>query len=166
MECITELRGRGYDVPLYPSEPKDADEEEIQARYAGVLGSAVNPVLREGNSDRRVAAPVKAYAQKNPHRMGIWSKACRTHVAHMTQGDFYASEKSATMEQDTDVAIEFSDGSTTTVLKESTPLEAGEVIDASFMSARELCKYFENEIEEAKETELLLSLVSCFFGIK
>lgn len=160
MDCIAELRDRGYEVPLYPAEPANAEELEIQQRYASVLGSAVNPVLREGNSDRRVAQPVKAYAQKNPHRMGIWSKASRTHVAHMSRGDFYDSELSATMEKDTDVIIEFmaSDGSKK-VMKESTVLEKGEVIDASFMSVKELCKFFEDEIQEAKDTELLLSLV-------
>jgi isocitrate dehydrogenase len=87
--CIQELRNKGYDVPLYPHEPKNDDEIQVQKKYAKVLGSAVNPVLREGNSDRRVAAPVKSYAQKNPHRMGIWSKASRTHVAHMTKGKSY-----------------------------------------------------------------------------
>ena len=119
--CIAELRGKGYDVPLYPHDPKDEADRSIQARYAAVLGSAVNPVLREGNSDRRVAAPVKAYAQKNPHKMGIWSKACRTHVAHMEKGDFFSSEQSTTMEAATDVVIEHvSPDGTVTVLKEST----------------------------------------------
>jgi isocitrate dehydrogenase len=119
--CIAELRSKGYDVPLYPHEPVDDEERAIKARYATVLGSAVNPVLREGNSDRRVAAPVKAYAQKNPHKMGIWSKACRTHVAHMDKGDFFGSEQSATVKDATDVVIEHvaPDG-TVTVLKEST----------------------------------------------
>jgi isocitrate dehydrogenase len=119
--CIAELRSKGYDVPLYPHEPKDEEEEKIKARYASVLGSAVNPVLREGNSDRRVAAPVKAYAQKNPHKMGIWSKASRTHVAHMEKGDFFASEQSTTMKDATEVSIEHvaPDG-TVTVLKGST----------------------------------------------
>lgn len=158
--CIKELRSKGYDVPLYPMEPKDEEELAIQKKYSKVLGSAVNPVLREGNSDRRVAAPVKAYAQKNPHRLGIWSKASRTHVAHMTKGDFYGSEQSTTLPEATDVEIELlgQDGSVK-VLKESVPLEAGEVIDASFMSVKELCAYFEQEISESKETELMLSLV-------
>ena len=119
--CIAELRGKGFDVPLYPAEPKDEEEKEIQDRYATVLGSAVNPVLREGNSDRRVAAPVKAYAQKNPHKMGNWSKGSRTHVAHMDKGDFYGSEQSTTVKDATDVIIQHvaPDG-TVTVLKEST----------------------------------------------
>ena len=119
--CIAELRSKGFDVPLYPAEPKDEEEEEIQARYATVLGSAVNPVLREGNSDRRVAAPVKAYAQKNPHKMGNWSKGSRTHVAHMDKGDFYGSEQSTTVKDATDVIIQHvSPDGTMTVLKEST----------------------------------------------
>lgn len=157
--CIAELRSKGYDVPLYPHEPKDEDEETIRARYATVLGSAVNPVLREGNSDRRVAAPVKAYAQKNPHKMGIWSKACRTHVAHMDKGDFFSSEQSTTAKKATDVLIEHvgPDG-TVTVLKESTKLEAGEVIDASVMNVKELCAFYEREISDAKDNDILLSL--------
>jgi len=157
--CIAELRSKGYDVPLYPHEPGDDDEAATRARYAAVLGSAVNPVLREGNSDRRVAAPVKAYAQKNPHKMGIWSKACRTHVAHMDRGDFFASEQSATMGEAADVAIEHvaPDG-TVTVLKESTELQAGEVIDASTMSIKDLCDFYETEISDAKDNDILLSL--------
>ena len=158
--CITELRSKGYDVPLYPHEPQDEEEKAIQARYATILGSAVNPVLREGNSDRRVAAPVKAYAQKNPHKMGIWSKACRTHVAHMDKGDFFSSEQSATVKDATDVVIEHvtPDG-TVTILKESTKLQAGEVIDAATMSVDELCAFYEREISDAKENDILLSLV-------
>lgn len=159
-ECITELRSKGYDVPLYPKEPKNDEEKEVQAKYDSIMGSAVNPVLREGNSDRRVAPPVKAYAQKNPHRMGLWSKASRTHVAHMTQGDFYGSEQSTVMKEATDVVIEFApkNGDSTRVLKESTPLEAHEVIDASFMSVQQLCNFYEDEIADAKESEILFSL--------
>jgi len=157
--CIKELRAKGFDVPLYPSEPEDEEEMAIQTKYATVLGSAVNPVLREGNSDRRVAGPVKAYAQKNPHKMGIWSKASRTHVAHMDKGDFYGSEQSTTMKAATDVIIEHtsSDG-TVTVLKVSTPLQEKEVIDAASISVKELVAFFDREIEEAKETDILLSL--------
>eukprot|EP00956_Cyclotella_meneghiniana_P031322 scaffold81925_cov76-Cyclotella_meneghiniana.AAC.2 len=157
--CIAELRSKGYDVPLYPHEPADDEERAIQARYATVLGSAVNPVLREGNSDRRVAAPVKAYAQKNPHKMGIWSKACRTHVAHMDKGDFFGSEQSTIVKDATDVIIEHvaPDG-TVTVLKESTPLQSGEVIDAATMSVEDLCDFYEREINDAKESDIMLSL--------
>ena len=157
--CISELRAKGYDVPLYPREPKDDAEREIQAKYASVMGSAVNPVLREGNSDRRVAPPVKAYAQKNPHHMGLWSRASRTHVATMKSGDFYGSEQSATMKEATDVVIEFTPkGGQPKVLKESTPLEEGEVIDGAFLSVRQLQDFYEEEIDDAKETEILFSL--------
>ena len=157
--CINELRSKGYDVPLYPHEPKSDEEKEIQSRYSKVLGSAVNPVLREGNSDRRVAAPVKAYAQKNPHKMGIWSKASRTHVSSMNKGDFYGSEQSTVMENATDVVIQHvaPDG-TVTILKQSTALESGEVIDASSMNVQELQSFYESEIQDAKDTDILLSL--------
>ena len=143
---------------MYPT-GNSAEDEEIKARYAKVLGSAVNPVLREGNSDRRVAKPVKDYAQKNPHKMGAWSKGSRSHVAHMTKGDFYASEQSVTMDKDTDMRIEFTgaDGSTK-VMKDSIPLLAGEVIDSAFMSATALREFFETEISAAHKDELLLSL--------
>lgn len=156
---IAELRSKGYDVPMYPQSPKTEEEREIAARYAKVLGSAVNPVLREGNSDRRVAAPVKQYAQKNPHRLGIWSKASRTHVAHMTKGDFYGSEKSAIIAASGSVRIELV-GKTgqTTVLKPKVDVLAGEVIDGSFMSVKELLKFYEEEIEDANKTHLLFSL--------
>jgi isocitrate dehydrogenase len=161
-DCIAELRSKGYDVPLYPREPSTDDERAIQQKYMSVMGSAVNPVLREGNSDRRVAPPVKAYAQKNPHRLGIWSRASRTHVAYMTKGDFYGSEQSATISADgpTDVRIVFTPkaGGEAKVLKESIPLEAKEVIDASTMSITNLCEFYEQEIEDAKETETLFSL--------
>lgn len=157
-DCIKELRGKGYDVPLYPREPSNTEEEDIQSRYDALMGSAVNPVLREGNSDRRVAPPVKAYAQKNPHRLGIWSKASRSHVSHMTKGDFYASEQSTIIKQDTSVVIELEGANGTIVMKEDTPLLAGEVIDASFMDVKELCEYFEQEIAEASDSEILLSL--------
>ena len=158
--CIEELRSKGYDVPTYPHDPEDAEERDVQSRYAAVLGSAVNPVLREGNSDRRVAPPVKAYAAKNPHKMGIWSKASRTHVAHMDRGDFFSSELSATIgDADTDVVIELvQDGGATTVLKGSNPLQAGEVIDAATMSAAELVAYYEREIQDAADSEIMLSL--------
>jgi len=158
-ECIKELRDKGFDVPLYPREPKSDAERDIQARYNKLMGSAVNPVLREGNSDRRVAPPVKAYAQKNPHRMGLWSKASRTHVAHMTHGDFYGTEQSAVMGTATSVEIVLeSKNSGKIVLKEDTPLEKGEVIDASYMSIRALEEFYESELEDAKESEIMVSL--------
>ena len=157
-DCIAELRSKGYDVPLYPTEPTTDEERDIQHRYQAVMGSAVNPVLREGNSDRRVAHAVKAYAQKNPHRMGVWSRASRTHVAHMASGDFYDNEQSAAMKQETSVSIVLEADGTTTVLKESVPLEEKEVVDASFMSVNALEEFYATEIEDARDNDLLLSL--------
>ena len=147
------------DVPLYPTDPKTEEEKAIHSRYAKVLGSAVNPVLREGNSDRRVAVPVKKYAKKNPHKMGAWSKSCRTHVAHMTRGDFYANEQSYVMDSPGSVKIQHitADGKTT-VLKDDIPLTAGEVIDSTFMSVSELNKFFEKEFEESFHDDLMVSL--------
>ncbi|OED43466.1 isocitrate dehydrogenase (NADP(+)) [Endozoicomonas sp. (ex Bugula neritina AB1)] len=158
--AIKELQGHGYDLPEYPEMAETKEQEAIQSRYAKVLGSAVNPVLREGNSDRRVAGPVKAYAQKNPHSMGSWSPDSKTHVAHMTDGDFYSSEQSAVVRgEEDDVSIEFvaTDG-TVTILKKSTPLLAGEVIDASVMSCKALRAFYQTEIDDAKAKGLLLSL--------
>ena len=157
--CILELRNKGYDVPLYPQ--SEGESDEIRKIYAKVLGSAVNPILREGNSDRRVAPPVKAYAQKNPHRMGIWSKASRTHVGMMSKGDFYASEQSITLPEATEVCIELvssQDPSNVTILKKKIELQAKEVIDGATMSIKELCRFYEDEIQEAKDAEILLSL--------
>jgi len=156
-ECIAELRSQGYDVPMYPTGDSKEDKA-IKAKYAKVLGSAVNPVLREGNSDRRVAKPVKEYAQRNPHKMGIWSKASRTHVAHMSHGDFYGSEQAHVMDKDGDVRIELVHDGKTTVMKESTKLLAGEIIDSSFMSVTALRSFLEAEIADAKNSDLLLSL--------
>ena len=156
-EAITELRAQGFDVPLYPS-GDSAEDKAIREKYSKVLGSSVNPVLREGNSDRRVAKPVKDFAQRNPHKMGAWPKDSRTHVAHMTEGDFFASEKSHVMAAAGDVKIELVTASGTKMMKESTPLLAGEVIDASFMSARHLKAFFEKEINDAKDSGILLSL--------
>ncbi|OOZ36481.1 NADP-dependent isocitrate dehydrogenase [Solemya velesiana gill symbiont] len=157
--AIKELQSQGYDIPDYPEEPQNEQEEEIKARYAKVLGSAVNPVLREGNSDRRVAAPVKAYAKQHPHSMGAWSADSKSHVAHMQDGDFYSSEQSVIIGQAGDVKIELTaDDGTVTVLKEKTPVQEAEVIDAAVMSRKALRAYFEKEIEEAKEQGVLLSL--------
>ena len=157
--AIAELQEHGYKVPVYPEEPANADEQEIQARYARVLGSAVNPVLREGNSDRRVAAAVKEYARKHPHRMGEWSPDSKSHVAHMTDGDFYGSEQSVQASAKGDVSIEFdgADGEHK-VLRESIPLLAGEVIDATRMDCAALREFFAREIDAAKDEDVLLSL--------
>ncbi len=156
---IKELQENGYQVPDYPDDPQTDAEKEIKARYAKNLGSAVNPVLREGNSDRRAATAVKEFAKKNPHRMGVWSSDSKTRVAAMSGGDYCGSEKSTTMDAAGDVKIEFvgQDGSST-VLKQSTPLEAGEVIDAAIMSRKALRAYLEEQMQAAKQSGVLLSL--------
>jgi isocitrate dehydrogenase len=157
--AIKELKGQGYDLPDYPEEPRNDSEREIKARYAKVLGSAVNPVLREGNSDRRVAGPVKQYAKKHPHSMGVWNAESRSHVAHMSDGDFYASERSAVIDQAGSVKIELTDEQgQIRVLKASTPVLAGEVIDAAVMNCRMLREYFETQTAEALAEDILLSL--------
>jgi isocitrate dehydrogenase len=157
--AIKELQDHGYNVPDFPEDPKNDAEKAIKARYAKVLGSAVNPVLREGNSDRRVAAPVKEYARKNPHSMGAWTADSKTHVASMTSGDFYASERSHVMQQAGDVRIELvsADGETT-VLKEKTSLQVGEVIDAAVLNCRVLREFVAREIDDAMAKGVLLSL--------
>lgn len=158
-EAIAELQKQGYKVPDYPENPKTTDETKINKIYAKILGSAVNPVLREGNSDRRVATAVKQYAKDNPHSMGAWSKDSKTHVSSMTEGDFYSTEKSYTSDVETDVIIEFtSSRGEVTVLKDSTPLDKGEIIDSSVMGLKPLRLYFEKEITAAKEEGVLLSL--------
>lgn len=156
---IKELNAKGFNVPAFPDSPKTAEDEEIRERYGKVLGSAVNPVLREGNSDRRAPTAVKNYARKHPHSMGEWSQASRSHVAHMRGGDFYSGEKSVTVEKDGHVSIEFTgkDGSKKT-LKSRVDLLAGEVIDGMFMSKKALCEFFEEQIEDAKNTGILFSL--------
>ncbi|HET6245357.1 MAG: NADP-dependent isocitrate dehydrogenase [Bacteroidetes bacterium] len=158
-EAIKELQDQGYKIPDYPSNPKTDEEKEVKARYSKILGSAVNPVLREGNSDRRVAGPVKEYAKKNPHSMGAWSKDSKTHVAHMNSGDFYGSEQSVVIGQKGDVKIEFIDqDGNTEILKEKLSLLSEEVIDASVMSKNALRAFYETEIEDAKKSGILLSL--------
>jgi len=157
--AIKELKSLGYDIPDFPEDPATDEEKGIKARYAKVLGSAVNPVLREGNSDRRVAGPVKEYAKKHPHSMGEWSRDSKSHVASMPEGDFYANEKSTVIEFAGDVKIELiADDGKRTVLKEKTPVTAGEIIDASVMSVNALCDFFEAAMTEAKDEGVLLSL--------
>ncbi len=157
--AIKELQSQGYKVPDFPENPQDDAEKEIKARYGKILGSAVNPVLREGNSDRRVAASVKQYARKHPHKMGTWSADSKTHVAHMNAQDFYGSEKSVTVAEAGDVRIEFvgQDGKTT-ILKAKTTLKAGEIIDASVLSRRALREFYEEQIQDAQKQGVLLSL--------
>ncbi|MCA6572635.1 MAG: NADP-dependent isocitrate dehydrogenase [Pseudanabaena sp. M57BS1SP1A06MG] len=157
--AIAELQAKGYNIPNYPADPQTEEEKAIKAKYSKVLGSAVNPVLREGNSDRRVAAAVKEFAQKHPHSVGAWSKDSKTHVAHMTEGDFYGSEKSVVITKAGVVKIELikNDGSIK-VLKEKTDLQEGEVIDAAVMSVKALRNFYAQEIAKAKAEDILLSL--------
>lgn len=157
--AIKELQGQGYKLPEFPEDAKTDEEKEIKAKYAKVLGSAVNPVLREGNSDRRAPKAVKNYAKAHPHSMGAWSADSKTHVASMSEGDFYGSEKSVTVKEATDVKIEFTanDG-TVTVLKASTPLKAGEIIDSSALSLKKLKAFVSKEVEDAKAKNVLFSV--------
>ena len=155
---IKELQAKGFNIPSYPAEAKTDEEKAIQLKYNKVKGSAVNPVLREGNSDRRAPKAVKNYAKVNPHSMGAWSSDSKTHVATMCEGDFYHNEKSVCVENATDVKIELFTIDGNTVLKESTPLLAKEIIDASVMSKKALLAFLENEINDAKDSGILLSL--------
>ncbi|WP_024892109.1 NADP-dependent isocitrate dehydrogenase [Luteimonas huabeiensis] len=157
--AIEELQGQGYPLPDYPDEPKDEAEREIKARYDRVKGSAVNPVLREGNSDRRAPASVKQYARKHPHRMGKWSADSKTHVAHMDAGDFYGSERSATLGAAGGLRIELvgRDGQTR-VLRDRVPVQEGEIVDAAVMSRKALATFIEAQIADAKAQDVLFSL--------
>ncbi len=159
--AIKELQEKGYNIPNYPEEPKTEEEKKIQKRFAKNLGSAVNPVLREGNSDRRPAAAVKKYAQKNPHKMmKPWPESgSKTRVAHMSGNDFYGNEKSMTLEEEDNFRIEFVDeNGKVTILKQELPLQKGEVIDSTVMNVAELRKFYAEQIEAAKEDNVLLSL--------
>jgi isocitrate dehydrogenase len=157
--AIKELQDQGYALPGYPEEPANDEEKAIQVRYAKVLGSAVNPVLREGNSDRRVALSVKQYAQKHPHRMGAWTAESKSHVAHMDHGDFYGSEQSVTIGKAGAHRIEFVDAAgTVTIMKDKLMLQAGEILDGTFMSVRELRQFIEAQLEDAKRQGVLFSV--------
>ncbi len=157
--CIKELQNKGYAVPDFPEDPKTDEEKSVRARYAKCIGSAVNPVLREGNSDRRAPRAVKEYARKNPHSMADWSQASRSHVSHMHQGDFYAGEKSLTLDKACDVKMELiTHSGQTIVLKPKVSLKAGEVIDSMFMSKKALQEFYEKEIEDAHKTGVMFSL--------
>jgi isocitrate dehydrogenase len=157
--AIEELQAKGYDIPDYPAQPKTDEEKEIKARYGKCIGSAVNPVLREGNSDRRAPRAVKEYARKNPHSMGEWSAASRTHVSHMTEGDFYHGEKSMTLAGARDVKMELlTKSGKTVVLKQKVALQDGEIIDSMFMSRKSLLAFYEKQIEDAKNTGVMFSL--------
>ena len=157
--AIKELQGKGYAIPDYPSDPKTDEEKVIKARYAKCVGSSVNPVLREGNSDRRAPRAVKEYARKNSHAMGVWSQASRTHVSHMHAGDFYHGEKSMTLDRARDVRMELiTTSGHTIVLKPKVALQAGEIIDSMYMSKKALLEFYEREIEDAHKSGVMFSL--------
>ena len=158
-EAIRELQGKGYKLPNLPEDPKTDADKAILVRYSKCLGSAVNPVLREGNSDRRAPMAVKNFARKHPHSMTEWSMASRTHVAHMKHGDFYHGEKSMTLDKARDVRMELlTSGGKTTVLKAKVSLLAGEIIDSMFMSKNALLEFYEEQMEDARKTGVMLSL--------
>ena len=158
--AIAELQRKGYALPEYPEEPSSDEERDIKTRYDRIKGSAVNPVLREGNSDRRAPTSVKSYAKKNPHSMGAWSSASKSHVASMAGGDFFGSEQSTTVPAATSVSIQHtgSDGKVS-VLKDNIALQSGEVIDAACMSVQNLREFLEAEIEDAENQGVLMSLL-------
>ncbi len=159
LTAIRELQGKGYKIPDFPHSPKTDEDKEIRNRYTKCLGSSVNPVLRQGNSDRRAPKAVKEYARKHPHSMGDWSQASRTHVATMRRGDFYHGEKSLTLDQARDVKMELeTKGGETIVLKPKVSLLDGDVIDSMFMSKKALCEFYEEQMEDAYETGVMFSL--------
>jgi isocitrate dehydrogenase len=159
LAAIKELQGQGYKLPDYPADPKTDEEKAIKARYGKCIGSAVNPVLREGNSDRRAPRAVKEYARKNPHSMNEWSPASRTHVSHMHGGDFYHGEKSMTLDRARDVKMELiTKSGKTLVLKSKVSLQSGEIIDSMFMSCKALCDFYERQIEDAHKSGVMFSL--------
>ena len=158
-EAIRELQGQGYNIPDLPEDPKTDADKAVLARYSRCLGSAVNPVLREGNSDRRAPLAVKNFARKHPHSMAEWSMASRTHVAHMKHGDFYHGEKSMTLDKAREVRMELlTPNGKTTVLKPKVKLLAGEIIDSMFMSKKALCEFYEEQMEDARKTGVMFSL--------
>jgi len=159
VSAIKELQAKGFELPDYPQNPKTDEEREIRERYAKCLGSAVNPVLREGNSDRRAPKAVKEYARKHPHSMGEWSMASRTHAATMRHGDFYHGEKSMTLDRARDVKMELvTKSGETIVLKSKVSLDDGDIIDSMFMSKKALCEFYEEQMEDARETGVMFSL--------
>ncbi|MEP4947342.1 MAG: NADP-dependent isocitrate dehydrogenase, partial [Flavobacteriaceae bacterium] len=158
-EAIEELQQKGYALPSYPDEPQSDTEKTIKAKYDKIKGSAVNPVLREGNSDRRAPKAIKNYAKKNPHTMGAWSSASKTHVATMSAGDFRSNEKSLTLKKADDVRIQLLDSEgSITVLKEKIALQKDEIIDATVMSKNALVNFLKKEVADAKKENILLSL--------
>ncbi len=156
--CIQELQTGGYDLPNYPDEPGNEKEKTIKAKYDKIKGSAVNPVLREGNSDRRAPKPVKAYAKENPHHMGDWSKDSSSHVATMSSGDFASNEKSVTIKQNDHLTIRLNTDEGTSILKNNIPVLTGEIVDATMMSKKALVEFLKQQIAEAKKDDVLFSL--------
>ncbi len=157
--CVKELQEKGYKIPDYPEDPKTDEEKALRARFGKCLGSAVNPVLREGNSDRRAPAAVKNYAKKNPHSMGEWKQWSQTHVSHMHHGDFYHGEKSMTIDKARDVKMELiTKSGKTVVLKPKVSLLDGEIIDSMFMSKKALCEFYEKELDDCRDAGILFSL--------
>jgi isocitrate dehydrogenase len=157
--CVRELQAKGYKIPDYPEDPKTDEEKAIRTRYSKCIGSSVNPVLREGNSDRRAPKAVKEYAKKNPHSMGEWKQWSQTHVSHMHHGDFYHGEKSMTLDKARDVKMELvTKSGKTIVLKPKLSLLAGEIIDSMFMSKKALCEFYERELEDCRQAGILFSL--------
>ncbi len=157
--CVKELQAKGYAIPNYPEDPKTAEEKELAKRFGKCLGSAVNPVLREGNSDRRAPQAVKNFARKHPHSMGVWNQWSQSHVSHMHSGDFYHGEKSMTLDKARNVRMELiAKGGKATVLKEKVALQAGEIIDSMFMSKKALCAFYEKELEDCRKSGILFSL--------
>ena len=156
--AIKELQQQGYGLPDYPEDPQSSEQQDIKARYDKIKGSAVNPVLREGNSDRRAPASVKAYARKNPHSMGAWAADSKSHVASMSGGDFYGSEQSVTLAEATTAVIKLVSADGETVLKQGLALQAGELVDSSVMSKKALCDFIASEIDNAKGEDVLFSL--------
>ncbi|MGV0953759.1 MAG: NADP-dependent isocitrate dehydrogenase [Fluviibacter sp.] len=157
--CVKELQAKGYAIPNYPEDPKTDEEKALAARFGKCLGSAVNPVLREGNSDRRAPQAVKNFARKHPHSMGKWNQWSQSHVSHMHTGDFYHGEKSMTTDKARNVRMELiAKGGKATVLKEKVALKAGEIIDSMFMSKKDLCNFYEQEMEDCRKSGILFSL--------
>ena len=157
--CVKELQAKGYKIPDYPEAPKTDEEKEIAKRYGKCLGSAVNPVLREGNSDRRAPQAVKNFARKHPHSMGVWNQWSQSHVSHMHSGDFYHGEKSMTLDKARRVRMELiAKGGKISVLKPEVKLQEGEIIDSMFMSKKALCKFYEQEMEDCRKAGILFSL--------
>jgi len=157
--CIRELQDKGFVIPDFPDDPQSDEEIKLRARYGKILGSAVNPVLREGNSDRRAPKAVKNFARKHPHSMGEWKQWSRTHVSHMHTGDFYHGEQSLTLDKERKVKMELvADSGKTVVFKPEIPLQASEVVDLMFMSKKALCEFYESEMEDCRESGILFSL--------